>query len=437
MLPVRRIITLSVLLTLLLLVYTSISHITSRRLLNLHPAQENSEHNQQHHVEPYTRPPALCSPEEWSNGHWAYTPHSISIPVESSEDAMEYSGFRGCASHNHHISAALGADTEEIRALVPNRTSYHWTPSSDCSISPLDGGLLVKELVEQGGWLLLGGEPPCYSCLLSQFRDPRTIDSITDNQFFSLSCILYPHVIGPENENQLYLNPASPLISEFNFPEGFDIATTPLVSFRRLDLLYDLQELVDHYQELYNPPPDFTLFNDNKPPAYSFSPKEYIPMFTAPLPLGGYSTLITSTAGHWTPGTFRGLLDSSKPESGSGMDKITDFFRHVATRWAAQIQDALSDSERAGSRRGRSRRRVIARAYLPGHEECHSYTQPWTVYNSSSAALYNWPWIKDINKVFQVRRQHNYLLFNCLSAPPILSGSALVLGVSRFVLPPY
>lgn len=65
---------------------------------------------------------------------------------------------------------------------------------------------------------------------------------------FSLSCMLYPHVIHtptfPKFEGkavdshlalpqELYLNPESPLVASIKFPPHFDIAKTPLVSFRR------------------------------------------------------------------------------------------------------------------------------------------------------------------------------------------------------------
>ena len=66
---------------------------------------------------------------------------------------------------------------------------------------------------------------------------------MTENHFFSLSCILHPHVIatpdytGPEYDRgypqNLYLDPDSSLIPSLHFPPGFSIERTPLVSFRR------------------------------------------------------------------------------------------------------------------------------------------------------------------------------------------------------------
>lgn len=224
-----------------------------------------------------------------------------------------------------------------------------------------------------------------------------------DNHFFSLSCILFPHVrAGPDYEwpNHLYLSPTSPLIPELKFPPGFDIEKTPLASFRRLDLLLDIPELIDMHKQLYNPPENFTLFNDDEIPAYTLSPKEYLPVFTAPLPLGGYSTLVTSTAGHWNVDLMFGFYDKSK--AGYGIDGVLDLFKHAVKRWAYEIQEELYEDDRKGNRGSAPPRRVVARGYLPGHEECHSYKEPWKVYNESSAALWNWPYIKDFNKIFEV-----------------------------------
>lgn len=71
-------------------------------------------------------------------------------------------------------------------------------------------------------------------------------DSISEEHFFSLSCLLYDHVTAlpvlPEfaaspadrvQPQHLYLRADSPLMASLEFPPGFELDTTPLVGFRR------------------------------------------------------------------------------------------------------------------------------------------------------------------------------------------------------------
>lgn len=94
------------------------------------------------------------------------------------------------------------------------------------------------------------------------------VDSVTEADFESMACMLFPHVrAAPEAPyldrvmQTLYLNPDSPLVPSLTFPDGFSIADTPLVAFRRRRLL---------------------------------DPAEYMPMFTAPLPHANYKTMVVS-----------------------------------------------------------------------------------------------------------------------------------------------
>ena len=72
-------------------------------------------------------------------------------------------------------------------------------------------------------------------------------DSVTENHFFSLSCLLYPHVRATPDYNEnpyyhrgypqnLYLVSSSTLIRSIKFPRGFDMYKAPLVTFPRIDL---------------------------------------------------------------------------------------------------------------------------------------------------------------------------------------------------------
>ena len=48
-------------------------------------------------------------------------------------------------------------------------------------------------------------------------------------------------------------------------------------------------------------------------------------------------------------------------------------------------------------------RQVVVRAYLPGHEDCHSFRAPWAERQPFKWNWYNWAWIGDMNARFQVR----------------------------------
>ncbi|KAJ7727967.1 hypothetical protein B0H16DRAFT_1589958, partial [Mycena metata] len=240
---------------------------------------------------------------------------------------------------------------------------------------------LVRELVE-GGWLLVG-------------------DSITEGHFFSLSCILSPHVRATpnyiENPNfdrawpqNLYLKPDSALVSDLTFPEGFSIAETPLVTFRRVDLLLGKQQLVNLHRELYPEPANFSLFSDEA--VWTLEPTEYLSMLTAPLPSGNYKTMVVSTARHWTTSVFSGYRNESEAESGSGIAGLIRFFGHAMGKWAVNVQEVLTEDKL---------RQVVVRAYLPGHEGSHNELAPWEEVKPFAWNRWNWGNIWEFNEVFE------------------------------------
>ncbi|TFK53758.1 hypothetical protein OE88DRAFT_1278028 [Heliocybe sulcata] len=334
---------------------------------------------------------ASCSPKAWNDGQWVYSPKPglENSTLSTPRDALLFSGLEGCAAdreYNWH----LGSDKPDMWDRFPAVTSWKWQPTEECNARPLDGAAMTKDLVENGGWLLLG-------------------DSITENHFFSLSCLLYPHVRATPNYTEnpyfdrawaqnLYLHPESPLIPHLSFPEGFSIEDTPLVTFRRLDLLYSQQELRDLHRELhpdvYEKDPEFQLFSEEA--TWSPSPKEYLPeLFSEPAKTH-YTTLIVSTAGHWTTTLFRGYRDESlSDDEGYGIFGLLNFFEEAMERWATEVQQYFD------THRGGERRQVIVRAYLPGHEDCHNHKQPWTEYKEFDWKWYNWFWIRDYNSIFE------------------------------------
>jgi hypothetical protein len=130
---------------------------------------------------------------------------------------------------------------------------------------------------------------------------------------------------------------------------------------------------------------------------------EYLDEFLAPLPKANYATMVVSTAGHWTKTVF------SKVEP-PGIQGVLNLFEVAMERWANDVQSALrmaSKSDvsylsrfRLGSKR--KDRRVVIRPYLPGHESCHDFRQPWGEVQPFQWNWYNWGEISQFNAIFEV-----------------------------------
>ncbi|KAH6906538.1 hypothetical protein BKA70DRAFT_1372481 [Coprinopsis sp. MPI-PUGE-AT-0042] len=385
---------------------------------------------------------AKCSPEDYSNGTWVYRPYTtrpqqlsrtnlldagdaIHPPgpndtqaMSQYSDALKFARYEGCASSREYWWH-LGADPKEMWDRFPGVAEWEWVPGKRCragsgrwgdGLREWDTQEVIKELVEGGGWLLIG-------------------DSVTENHFFSLSCLLYPHVTGHPDYTKLttaydrawpqhlYLNPDSPLISKLSFPSGFNISSTPLVTFRRTDILWLQEELRSMHEELHpefysgsdGSPSNFTLFGQE--PVWTMSPNEYFGIFNKPLPEGNYATMIVSTAGHWTTGLFYGYATpelyevSDDPAPLWHYEGLLQFYEEVMSRWVAEMQRMLDEasgktSARFSSLRGH-KRRIILRPYLPGHEDCHKARTPWSEIQPFKGDWWNWKKIWRFNKIFE------------------------------------
>ncbi|KAH9942482.1 uncharacterized protein BXZ73DRAFT_88044 [Epithele typhae] len=327
--------------------------------------------------------------------------------MRTSADAYAMLGLQGCAS-SREVYWHLGANSETRFDRFPGVSSWRWEPPQECMAEEASAEELVKHLVEHGGWLLIG-------------------DSVTENHFFSLSCMLYPHVratpdytLGgfdfawPQN---LYLSSSSPLLPSLKLPKDFDIDNTPLVTFRRSDLLMFPSRLDALYRQIH-PASKYlhnrtTLFNSNEA-VWNLSPEEYVGMLTTPRPAGGYSALIVSTGGHWTTHLFEALRDASLV--GEGIFNIVDFFRDAMRVWADDVQALLyQDAALAGGgwphlapggrlvragARSKSAHQVLVRAYLPGHDGCHDASAPVERYTKEMSTSWNWEQIGDMNRAF-------------------------------------
>lgn len=105
-----------------------------------------------------------CSPEAWANGAWVQknSTTTSNVTMTSEDDALFILGFEGCAS-SREFNWHLGADRPEQWDRFPGVASYEWAPSSTCTdVQPLDREGLIRDMVENGGWLLIGGESPCF-----------------------------------------------------------------------------------------------------------------------------------------------------------------------------------------------------------------------------------------------------------------------------------
>jgi len=112
--------------------------------------------------------PESCPPQEYAKGHWSWHPRTNITTMTSKEQAHAFSGFEGCASSREY-DWHLATDTEAVWNRFPKAQSWEWTPGHQCgAMKPLDPAALVRDLVEDGGWYLVGGEELscCILCIV-------------------------------------------------------------------------------------------------------------------------------------------------------------------------------------------------------------------------------------------------------------------------------
>ena len=346
------------------------------------------QYSDNYHLQSYFSPKhnatrtGKCPPDVYAAGSWQPA-HKFppGTKMKTSSDAIAFGGFEGCAADRGFFWHLASDKPDQWENRFPMAQDHVWSTPDECDIRPLQRDELVADLVQKGGWLLIG-------------------DSLTENQFFSLSCLLSPHVRATPNytenpyfdrswQQDLYILPTSPLVPKLKFPEGFSIENTPLVSFRRVDLLLSREELEGLYNSVYAPGPDHPLFSDEA--FWSLSPHEYVKQFTSNE--NNYQTMVVSAGGHWTTDLFLGMRDSKS--KGGGVGNILYFFQHATAMWADLVQRILNESDR-------NDRQVVVRAYLPGHENCFNIFEPYTQIHNYTWQWWNWNWMAEYNDIFQV-----------------------------------
>ncbi|KAE9387170.1 hypothetical protein BT96DRAFT_1081005 [Gymnopus androsaceus JB14] len=387
-----------------------------------------------------------CSPQSYSAGQWSYKPRTNSTALVHPMDTLTFAGFQGCASNREvywHLGVGPTRDNENegvdgvgkgMWDRFPVVSSWKWETEEGCNMRPFDAEELVRSLVEDGGWLLIGDSmtesEPLLLPLLPPLPTRHRYPDYVKNPYFDRA---WPQ--------HLYLNPEScPEWTPLRYPPGFNITSTPLVTFRRVDLLLSKEELEGLYEtstphrRQYPPTPQHRRQSEPELPSsprakrplfteetiWTLSPSIYLrSLFLSPLPEANYATMIVSTAGHWTaPGLFGAFDNTSSTTEGEnnstskdgedadpgGIDALIPFFGEAMEMWADSVQEDLDRDEGVvlGGYRFfrphrstplRAKRQVLVRAYLPGHEDCHSYRRPWDEMpaNPWVWGWYNWP----------------------------------------------
>ncbi|GJN94628.1 hypothetical protein Rhopal_007711-T1 [Rhodotorula paludigena] len=297
---------------------------------------------------------------------------------------------------------------------------------------------LLQDLVDRGGWLIVG-------------------DSLSEEHFFSLSCMLFPHVKGnwpypfmtrnewQFKEEHLLLDASSPLIhsGRLRVPEQWDYEGSPLISHVRSDHGFDAEEILRLYTTVTSPSrpaafstlyPTLTSLVPHDEPIQLFSPSsiplsatlEYIhSLFLRPsaprnitTPLGTayasnttwpsvledaarvtrsahYRALIFSTGPHFSARQFDFNLGASGAERAAELIDVvpTEFFELVMRSWLDRTRAAL-DSASEAERAGKE---VLLRPTNVGHDFCHDAPGPDEEEDRSKSTSFYWNQLWDMS----------------------------------------
>ncbi|KAH7097966.1 hypothetical protein BKA62DRAFT_714672 [Auriculariales sp. MPI-PUGE-AT-0066] len=339
-----------------------------------------------------------CPNERWEDGKWVQRPPPHETMAGKS-DVFRVSGFTGCAT-------------------------YDWTPNrGGCTVAPFDKKEFILRLMRRGGWMFIG-------------------DETTEQQFFSLSCLLHPHVRASPTfpswggwkaswPQFLYLNLADPWaksLVESHMPIGFRPELTPLVSYLRVDLLFSKPELADVGAWTSHPTADpTTFFSGDGGEVFTQSALDWLGAYDAKYPAGKYNTLVLSSGGHWVPSLFKGLP--------GGSPEVLRLWRVAMHLLTARLVAMLNDEKN-------KTRVVLFRSAVQGHESCKEEwsrkAEPLTRPRELKKDEFNWKALPEMNAILEeIIKGHNHprLKFLRLDRPAHLRPEAHVYSdCARYVV---
>ena len=189
-------------------------------------------------------------------------------------------------------------------------------------------------------------------------------------------------------------------MSTLTLPAGFNISSTPLITVRRVDLLFSREELDDLWQSTQQ-----KLSQDNtsifsQGDSYTISMDTYLKEFMEPLPKGSYSTLITSSGVHWSSQNY---FNGAKT---SGLSGILSLFKAATKHWADRLQEAVGKENQGCTNAGElcghpRRRRAIIRDNVEGHDSCFTQSEPLTRVQKSTSGQMNWADLPRFNAMWK------------------------------------
>ncbi|GAA6008992.1 uncharacterized protein JCM10292_001750 [Rhodotorula paludigena] len=338
-----------------------------------------------------------CSAEAWSAGRWVPKDPPLT-PNATAVDVFAASGFEGCTQDwfkPHWFLHTKEADWPNMDQYRWNAAQWRWKSDSEvceADVRRSKAEELLQELVGKGGWILLG-------------------DSLSEQHFFSLGCVLFPHVYAVWGsgwwEQHMYIRADSPLLETLDLPPGFDASTTPIISNLRTDHGFTKEELIDIYESTPQSAtvPTSQLFTDY--PVQSFPIDDYLSRFFNAT--YNYHALIFSAAAHFTPREF------AFP---GGQPAIAPFYEAVVQNWTDVALEYLAEDA--------SDREIVVRGASSGHDNCHEHMEPF-VDEWLRAESYNWAEIPKYNNVFKAmieKANHPRLSFLSLERPSQLRPDA-------------
>ena len=106
------------------------------------------------------------------------------------EDSIVFGNFTGCAS-SREVRWHLAADRPEQYDRFPGAQSWIWVPGEGCEdLEELDAAQLVRVLIIEGGWYLLGGAHICTHSLAYWLTQPyNAVSRLCNGESFFLSFV--------------------------------------------------------------------------------------------------------------------------------------------------------------------------------------------------------------------------------------------------------